>query len=62
MAQNYWYKNNLVITFLTKQEYTYKKSWDAFLSDGSKMSLIGTSNISLADVRKKARETIDKLK
>ncbi len=48
-----------MVTFLTKQEYTYRKSWTAFWSDGNKMNLIATSNISLADVRKKAREKID---
>jgi len=57
--QNYWYKKYCFTTPIRHSYHPLKTWWEAWFQVGSKMNLIGYSEISLADVRRQAREWAD---
>lgn len=56
MPNNNWYKDFCFTTHLYKMQYTHKRKWEAHWLDGNHIRTIARSDISLKDVRQKARQ------
>ncbi len=61
MPDNNWYKGYCFTTHLTKMPYTHKRKWEAHWQVESHVKTIARSDISLKDLRVKARIFFDKM-
>jgi hypothetical protein len=61
-SQNNWHKGHCFTTRTYRKRYSGKRHWEAYWVDGALTRTIATSEISLKDVRQKARLFLDAIK